>query len=112
MLDSPHRRFNPLTGDWVLVSPHRAKRPWLGQVEKTPLENLPQYDPTCYLCPRNDAVAESKTRITAGHFRSIMTLPRFCRIPLETHRHRTLRCWPPNPNAASAGSSVSRRVTI
>lgn len=53
MYDTPHRRFNPLTGESVLVSPHRAKRPWLGQVEKTPLENLPQYDPTCYLCPRN-----------------------------------------------------------
>jgi UDPglucose--hexose-1-phosphate uridylyltransferase len=52
--DLPHRRLNSLTGEWVLVSPHRAKRPWLGQVEKTPPENLPQYDPTCYLCPRNE----------------------------------------------------------
>ncbi|HTP11887.1 MAG TPA: UDP-glucose--hexose-1-phosphate uridylyltransferase [Anaerolineae bacterium] len=53
LLDYPHRRFNQLTREWVLVSPHRAKRPWLGQVEKTPPENLPTYDPTCYLCPGN-----------------------------------------------------------
>src|SRR5512138_2832226 len=52
--DLPHRRLNALTGEWVLVSPHRAKRPWLGQVEKTPPENLPRYDPTCYLCPGNE----------------------------------------------------------
>src|SRR5512137_761697 len=52
-IDYPHRRFNQLTREWVLVSPHRAKRPWLGQVEKTPPENLPAYDPTCYLCPGN-----------------------------------------------------------
>jgi UDPglucose--hexose-1-phosphate uridylyltransferase len=54
MLDFPHRRFNPLTREWVLVSPHRAKRPWLGQIEKTQPEHLPPYDPTCYLCAGNE----------------------------------------------------------
>ncbi len=51
--DRPHRRLNLLTGQWVLVSPQRARRPWLGQVEKAPPENLPAYDPACYLCPGN-----------------------------------------------------------
>jgi UDPglucose--hexose-1-phosphate uridylyltransferase len=51
--EHPHRRYNPLTREWVLVSPHRAKRPWQGQVETTPAENLPSYDPSCYLCPGN-----------------------------------------------------------
>ncbi len=60
MYDTPHRRFNPLTGESVLVSPHRAKRPWLGQVEKTPTEKLPQYDPTCHLCPRNERAGGAK----------------------------------------------------
>jgi UDPglucose--hexose-1-phosphate uridylyltransferase len=53
-VNTPHRRLNPLTNDWVLVSPHRTQRPWLGQVEPPPREDLPQYDPTCYLCPGNE----------------------------------------------------------
>ncbi len=48
-----HRRYNPMTGEWVQVSPHRAKRPWQGQVEKIIESVRPQYDPDCYLCPGN-----------------------------------------------------------
>jgi UDPglucose--hexose-1-phosphate uridylyltransferase len=48
-----HTRLNILTGDWILVSPHRMKRPWQGKVEDMPADNRPVYDPTCYLCPTN-----------------------------------------------------------
>lgn len=51
--EQPHRRLNLLTGEWVLVSPHRAKRPWNGKVEKTDLAALPAHDPNCYLCAGN-----------------------------------------------------------
>ena len=53
----PHRRYNPLTREWVLVSPHRAKRPWQGQIEKTLAADIPAYDPSCYLCPGNTRVS-------------------------------------------------------
>jgi UDPglucose--hexose-1-phosphate uridylyltransferase len=49
----PHRRFNPLLREWVLVSPHRTDRPWQGQVETSPAGAELKYDPSCYMCPGN-----------------------------------------------------------
>src|SRR5260370_28938497 len=51
--EQSHRRFNPLTNEWVLVSPHRTQRPRQGAVEQLPSAARPKYDPTCYLCPGN-----------------------------------------------------------
>ncbi len=48
-----HTRYNILTGEWIMVSPHRTKRPWQGKVESLPADNRPAYDPACYLCPGN-----------------------------------------------------------
>ena len=51
--EDPHRRYNPLINEWVLVSPHRSKRPWQGQKEAISTNKLPEYDPECYLCAGN-----------------------------------------------------------
>ena len=54
--DYPHRRFNPLKNEWILVSPHRAKRPWQGQQDEPDTKVQPSHDPGCYLCPGNERV--------------------------------------------------------
>ena len=48
-----HTRYNILTGDWILVSPHHTKRPWQDKVESLPVDKRPSYDPSCYLCAGN-----------------------------------------------------------
>src|SRR5580704_7918035 len=53
-MDRPHRRLNPLTRQWLLVSPQRAQRPWQGETESVPPPQPLTYDPACYLCPGNE----------------------------------------------------------
>ena len=68
LTQEPHRRLNPLTREWILVSPHRALRPWQGEVEKLAAEHQPQYDPTCYLCPGNGRAAGVRNPSYGGTF--------------------------------------------
>jgi UDPglucose--hexose-1-phosphate uridylyltransferase len=67
-LESPHRRWNALKREWVLVSPHRTQRPWQGQTEDTVKPVLLQYDPSCYLCPGNTRAGGHETPKYAGTY--------------------------------------------
>jgi UDPglucose--hexose-1-phosphate uridylyltransferase len=68
LTDSPHRRYNPLIGEWVLVSPHRTKRPWQGKLESNLSDERPPYDPGCYLCPGNERVNGGRNPKYSGTF--------------------------------------------
>ncbi|MBV8376721.1 MAG: UDP-glucose--hexose-1-phosphate uridylyltransferase [Verrucomicrobia bacterium] len=63
LTQNPHRRYNALTGDWILVSPHRTQRPWQGKQEATPPDSRPPYDPKCYLCPGNERAGGAKNPV-------------------------------------------------
>lgn len=64
----PHRRFNPLTEEWLLVSPHRAQRPWQGQIEAAAGTAQPSYDPHCHLCPGNERTSGERNPSYQGTF--------------------------------------------
>lgn len=66
--DHPHRRYNPLGDSWVLVSPHRAKRPWQGQTDAPDDARRPTHDPECYLCPGNARVTGERNPDYGGTF--------------------------------------------
>ena len=74
--EHPHRRYNPLIDQWVLVSPHRAKRPWQGQQEKVSEEQKPSHDPNCYLARVINALPVSRIPIITNLMCLKMTSPR------------------------------------
>ncbi|KAJ3191069.1 hypothetical protein HK101_008105 [Irineochytrium annulatum] len=92
-----HRRFNPLTKSWVLCSPHRASRPWLGQAEEPQAPSTVVYDPGCYLCPRNKRI----TGDLNPDYKQVYTFP---------NDFQALNVQPPATGSASISSPLLQAV--
>src|SRR5258708_926381 len=80
----PHRRFNPLTREWILVSPHRTQRPWQRQVEATAPRDPVQYDPACYMWPANTPSAGASNPHPHCQIWSSASIPNIPKIEQES----------------------------
>jgi UDPglucose--hexose-1-phosphate uridylyltransferase len=91
-----HRRYNPLLDEWVLCSPGRLDRPWQGQTEPAPEEQLPSYDPACALCPGNSRAKGARNPAYAGTFAFDNDFPALTRSPAAppASREALLRSQP------------------
>ena len=109
----PHRRLNPLTGEWVLVSPQRAGRPWQGEIEAASgCFGCPAYDPDCYLCPGNLRANGERNPAYAGTFAFDNDFPALLPdTPGSAAIADPAACWWPNPSAASAACCAFHRAT-
>ncbi len=107
--DPSHRRLNILTGEWVLVSPHRSQRPWQGQVETAFPRPEPAYDPDCYLCPGNTRAGGERNPAYSSVFVFDNDYPALRPDPVKTHtQQRQLLVSQPEPGICRVGCFSSR----
>jgi UDPglucose--hexose-1-phosphate uridylyltransferase len=121
----PHRRYNPLTNEWILVSPHRNKRPWNGAVEKPSETRIPFYDPNCYLCPNNTRASGKKnpdykeTFVFTNDHASLLanvgngeTSEENLLIARQENGTSRVICYSPSHNRSMANLTVSEIQTV